>query len=826
MTFKVNIKWVISVSISSDLSSKAFWETEACRLEMKTPASWYGDRAKDSLPCGNGLTGLLCPGGIASEQLLLTRHDLWHQVGRAPLPDISHTLAQARSAIDRGDWKTGNEIACQALQQAGYEGKLGFPCPLGGLTLTLDCPAPFSHYRRSLWMDTGEVKMKWRQQGAEFARRQFVSRACDLAVLEQTCSAQLLSGSVRLGLYQDGTPATQEKRRQVGDTLRVWQEAGRLCYQARNDDGLWFGAVLEADCDGQRSFEQDSLFFSGCSRLLLRCACFSKEPDPRRAVEAAAQKLKAQPKDYSALLAPHLTLHQPLFFSAGLSLEDRSPDRCNEEELLLAYEEQAGNRLLEKLWHFGRYLFVSGSAQGALPFPLYGLWCSGYQLAWCQHVANENVEMIYWHQPVGGLAPLMEPLLDYYVSQMEDFRENARRLFGCRGIYVSAYTCPGCGLSTLNVPVILNWTGAAGWLSRHFTAYCQETGNRAALREKALPFMREAALFYEDFVCYQPDGKVKLYPSVSPENSPGNFMPEHFSEHMGHVMPSAVNATMDFAILKDLLTSLLSLSRQEGAYQEDWPRWEALLAALPDYQVNGQGAVKEWMDPHLGDFYKHRHLSHLYPVFPGDEVTAETRPDLWDAFEKAVELRELGGQSGWSMAHMANLYARFGRGEQAVQCLDLLCRSCMTNSLFTLHNDWRDMGLSLTIPDMSVRQLDANMGLVSALQEMLFFAGRDGVKLLPACPSRFVRGAARDFCGCGLQVSFSWDQERQQAQGVLAARQDVSLTLTPPPFAPWLSLGEGPRAQGPGSVSMKKGERLAFSCDGGEKTGTVLPGNG
>lgn len=99
-----------SMSISSDLSGKAFWEKEACRLEMKTPASWYGDRAKDSLPCGNGLTGLLCPGGIAAEQLLLTRHDLWHQVVRAPLPDISHTLAQARSAIDGGIGKPATRL--------------------------------------------------------------------------------------------------------------------------------------------------------------------------------------------------------------------------------------------------------------------------------------------------------------------------------------------------------------------------------------------------------------------------------------------------------------------------------------------------------------------------------------------------------------------------------------------------------------------------------------------------------------------------------------------------------------------------------------------
>lgn len=386
-------------------------------------------------------------------------------------------------------------------------------------------------------------------------------------------------------------------------------------------------------------------------------------------------------------------------------------------------------------------------------------------MPWCQNVANENVEMIYWHQPVGGLARLVKPLVDYYISQMEDSRENARKLFGCRGIYVTTYTCPGCGLSTLNVPVIFNWISAAGWLSRHFVAYCKATQDWETLREKVLPFMREAALFYEDYACYEADGSMKLYPSVSPENSPGNFIPKEFSEHMGHVMPSVINATMDFAVLKDLLTNLIDLSRQEGMYQEDTVKWADMLKAIPDYQVNRDGAVKEWMHPELEDFYRHRHLSHLYPVFPGDEVTWQSRPDLWDAFEKAVELRELGGQSGWSMAHMASIYARFGRGEQAAECLDLLCRACLTNSFFTLHNDWREMGLSLTIEDMHARQLDANMGIVNALQEMLFFAGDGLVKLLPACPPQVWKRFGAGFPWLWGEILFCLESGIEKGRG-------------------------------------------------------------
>ena len=187
--------------------------------------------------------------------------------------------------------------------------------------------------------------------------------------------------------------------------------------------------------------------------------------------EQLERELKTFPEtcEYDLLLKRHAELHGPLFHSVSLELNTASRDvRSNEELLLEAYEGEAPVSLVRKMWAYGRYLFISGTAAESGPFGLYGLWGGDYRLVWCHHMANENIQMMYWHAHVGGLGELVPSLFRYYGSLMDDFRGNARKLYGCRGIYIPAGTTPGIGTPNQIVPVILNWTGAAGWLARHY----------------------------------------------------------------------------------------------------------------------------------------------------------------------------------------------------------------------------------------------------------------------------------------------------------------------------------------------------------------------
>ena len=204
--------------------------------------------------------------------------------------------------------------------------------------------------------------------------------------------------------------------------------------------------------------------------------------------------------------------------------------------------------------------------------------------------------------------------------------------------------------------------------------------------------MKESALFYEDFMVYDENGKLKSYPSNSPENRPdGDF--EGAKE-----LSVSINSTMDFALLKELLSNLVSVAKSRNIDTECQKTWEKMLCAIPEYEINEDGAMKEWLHSDFKDNYQHRHQSHIYPLFPGFEINEDDTPKLYEACRVAVEKRlciGLKAQTGWSFSHMANIFARLSNGEKAKECLDLLIRFCTGVNLYTHHNDWRNMGVTL-----------------------------------------------------------------------------------------------------------------------------------
>lgn len=242
---------------------------------------------------------------------------------------------------------------------------------------------------------------------------------------------------------------------------------------------------------------------------------------------------------------------------------------------------------------------------------------------------------------------------------------------------------------------------------------------------------------------------------------------------------TVVSCSLELAIVREALTRLCAIARTHGLYADKTDLWEHIIACIPAYRINGDGAVREWQYEGLSDFYCHRHLSHLYPVFPGSEVTRTGDSHLWEAFERAVDLRELGGQSGWSFAHMAGIYARFGRGDDMLGCIDYLCRACLYDNFFTVHNDWRDNHLTLRMQEPPV-QLDALMGVVNALQQMLVDDDGKAVHLFGAVPKRLRRGRASGLaCRFGT-FSLSWDADAGDWCATLSATRNGAVVVDCP----------------------------------------------
>lgn len=695
------------------------------RIWMKKPASWAGELWRESLPLGNGLTSALLCGSVGYERLWLNRCGRWENGEEGELPDVSDTLPKARALIAQGRYQEANTLLSSSLHERGYRVKLATPMAPVEIRLRFESEQPYKHYRRGIELDTGEAFVCFDQGKNHVERRAFVSRSEDQVVFSTRSTGKM---NLKIDKPQD---ARLHMKITIGS-------GGHL-----EDKGNY-------------------LQIKGASELLV-LARFDAEPIT---------------DSYDALLSSHLPLYREAMGDADLILDDG--DHSNEFLLDEAMEDEASIELYEKLWRFGRYLFVSGTGECGDPFPLYGMWPGQADLPWSQNVANENVQMFYLHAPVGGCAHLLRPLIHYYFGKMDAFREAARKLFGCRGIYVSTYTTPQNSSPAPNVPVIVNYIGCAGWLSRHFYDYYRYTGDEELLRAEILPFMLEAAAFYEDYVIRDQEGKITIIPSVSPENTPANFIPEDFQEHMGHANPVVWNATMDFAIMKELLTNLLALHETIPQDEVRVQTWREILRDTPEYMINEDGAIREWMDERMQDFYYHRHMSHLYPLFPGEEIQYEH--ELFDACARAVDMRELGALSGWALAHMAAIYARLHRGNQALDCLNTLAKGCLLPNLFTLHNDWRDMGVSLLI-DIAPVQLDALLGAVNAMQEMLLYAAPDQLVILPACPDRLNKGEVRNWHFPGGRISFCWDREAGKLDVSLCASRRMDVRIAMPAWA-------------------------------------------
>lgn len=750
------------------------------RLIMKTPASWHRDLYREGAPTGNGKIGALVYGGITHETVVVNHSSLWSLGKVQDLPDIHETLAETREKIDQGDFWNANWISSNALKEKGYKPRLGAPCSLCDIRLEMKDLKPFKKYRRIVEMDSGEVVVKWQEEETFYNRKLFVSRSRDLIFYEITSNNRKINLDLWLDFHETYEDDGKSKKEALQKTMKSYSWQDGIGFYAQHEDETWYGAIGAVITDGNRqTLVEGRLNITEATKILFVLKPFVKEN------EAYAKKpqviFEEEVFSYEKMKTEHQKIHSALYQSVDLKLTQ--PHNFTNEELLAeAYEEHASLELLERQWKFGRYLMICGTGEDGLPFPLYGLWHGRYKMPWPHNMANENVEMIYWHTLAGGLTFAVKSLIKYYLERLSEFRECAHKVFGLPGIYMPAGTTPGNCKPNQIVPVIMNWIGCAGWMAQHLYDYYLYTGDEKTLKEEILPFMLEAATFYEAYLVKEENGKYKIYPSVSPENTPGNLIPEEQPD-MAHPCPSVINATMDVAIIKELISHLLEVSYGMNLYVEKREIWKDIIENLPQYEMTKEGDIKEWIYPDLDQRYNHRHLSHIYPVFPGREVVKERDNEvLLEAFENAVDKRILGAQTGWSLAHMSCIYSRFQKPEKAIECLDILSKSCLLNNLFTLHNDWRGMGLTLGRGNFAPVQLDAAMGCVAAIQEMLLYAGEDFVKLLPSLPKRLIRGEVLGLRFMTGTVSMNWDREQGLFEATLKAERLTHIHLFLPEY--------------------------------------------
>ena len=745
-------------------------------MVMRAPAT----RWQDASPTGNGTVGAMMYGQICNDTILLNHEALYYPRARKTLVDVSDLLPQVRELIAQGKYREASEVVPRVHAERG-----GSPPgstsdftdpfqPFCDIQLKTSTQGPFREYRRGVDFSTGRIWIEWADDNGSFTREAFVSRASDTAFL-RIRGNQPGSISHRLKLCPHDAAGQPEgifaaKGLKPADYHAEVDEEGNLTLVGQYADSFAFGAIGRVTVvNGTASVDKDELIIDGADEVLLQVKLFIHE-EPEDSVPRLRNDLQQQKADFDQALAEHVVLHGELFNRMSLEL---TSDACssNEEMLMDAYDGVSSTELAQTLYRYGRYLLICSSCPGGWPANLQGIWNGDYSPAWNSDFhTDENIQMNYWQALPGNTPELALCVFDYFERYLDDYRTNARLLYGCRGICIPiAQTTDGIA----HPGIWTNWVSAAGWLAQLFYDYFLFTADREFLAERAVPWLREVALFYEDFLFEGADDRLMFSPSLSPENSPTG-------PGMGLL---TVNATMDVAICREVLSSLCDACEVLGVEADGVVRWRSMLNKLPEYAANEDGALREWLHPTFRDNYHHRHQSHLYPLFPGLEITEESRPELYEACRVAVEKRLVIGltsQSGWSLAHMANVYARLGKGDRALECIDILAQSSTGPNLFTYHNDWRNMGLSLWSRQPPF-QIDANFGLSAAILEMLVFSKPGIVKLLPALPERWSSGRVKGIaCRGGIQVDVEWDMDADHIAAAFVSKSDQIIQVKLP----------------------------------------------
>ena len=738
---------------------------ENYRLTMKYPSKWWQSRWREAIPLGNGITGASVYGSVWDETIMITHTDLWWKSETPDLPDVSDTLPKIREKLLANEPFEADRIMKEELQKRGYDPVLGVPLPLCDLKLKMKTNQGFKHYRRTLDMHRAEAVVSWDDGSDTLTRRCFVSYEKDVFVMEiMEKNKHPFDCSLHLEVHdlEDAQWYHQEMDEFLPKERKSFVHQGKfIAYTAKNEDATYFGAAARVYYESGNCQENgEKLELEQVTKVTVVLKNFVLA-DTNDAAFAVCDDLKAIGSDYEALFEEHKKTWESIFTSAKLDLKADDYNTSNEELLLDAYQGEASVEMLEKMWNYGRYLLLAATRPGRNPCHLYGLWCGEYMGQWTFNMVNENLQMIYWQALTGNNPELLLSVFDYIERLMDDFRTNARNLYGCRGIFIPGPTVPDSGLIKNVSPHLLYWTGGAGWVGQHYYDYYLCTQDKEFLKNRAIPYLKEVALFYEDFFVEDEKGYYMTIPSNSPENSPGNFW--DYKPGMDVGMETTMNATMDFAIAKEVFTHLVEGCEICGIETENVEKWKKMIQKIPPYQLNEDGAIKEWMHDFFKDNYRHRHQSHLYPLFPGNEIHEETNPELYRAFVEAANKRlqiGINQQTGWSLAHLANNYSRMKESEHALECLDLMCRACVMNNFMTVHNDWRQMGVGLKMAWSTV-QLDANMGFTAALNEMLMQSFEETILVLPALPSRLWQGEVTHLLSRqGILVSMRWNMKQ------------------------------------------------------------------